>query len=160
MDSNFEEFVEDVESSVDEDEEAAEDDVEALTEDVDVLGIDVREEVVEDEGVTASQILSTVKWYSKLSQLREILQEELENARGLERELLSHELREVEKEMEFVRRKIYEGLKAYRLTCSKECRKCPLELVCEKFSTIHTTKKRGSSEPWIIPILLKRYSLE
>ncbi|ALU12445.1 hypothetical protein EYM_03825 [Ignicoccus islandicus DSM 13165] len=160
MIEDIEEHVDITEEKVDDEEEFAEDDLEIIDTDAETFGNDnVNEASLTD--VTPSYILSLFGWYSKLLQLRDALKRDLESSNGIEKELVNHELSEVEKEIGYVLWRIYEGLKTYRSTCNKQCGECPLEVVCKKFSQLSAPPRRkGSSEPWLIPILLKRYLIE
>ena len=157
MDEDFEEPVEDEENLEEE---------EGVGEEVEEVNYEELEEVIAKPSdsrpteVSTAYIASLASWYYKLLELRDVLRKELEVINGMERELVRHELREVEKEIGYVKWRIYEGLKAYRSICSKRCGECPLEFVCERFSQDQVPRKRGSSEPWLIPILLKKYSIE
>ena len=103
------------------DEEAVNEEIEVDIEEI------IRSSGEEEEWGRPPTLLS---WLSKLEALRRILREELKAAKGLEEKVIADSLKEVEREIRFVRCWLERG---------KPC--------------------KGSEEPWRIYQLLKRYGL-
>ncbi len=122
------------------------------------------EEVGKPEGseessfLTPAYVLSLSNWYSKLLELKRLLEMELTMSKGPEREAIEHEISEVEKEIRYVRWKLVEGLNAYRAQCDRRCKKCPLELLCKELPR-SAPRAKGAEEPWLIASLMHKYRL-
>jgi len=134
------------------DDEVIIDDIEEVVNEEEVVAYpNTRVEVAEEEARVV--LYDSLRWLCLLVKLEKVLKEEMKVRRALV-PIIEDELKEVKKEKERALWKL-----GWALSVVKEVPEIPEELINQAMKAFNGPEPTGSSRPWIIVDLMKRYKI-